>query len=91
MVDNWLYMFGIVHVYQKRLPVDDAATATFYLPTGDVYIECWDEAITPGMLQAALDRYHRNSLRVIGLSNEDIYHLDEVLPAQLLQYGIKTA
>ncbi len=89
LVDNWLYMFGIVHVYHKRLAVEEPAFATFYLPKGNVHLECWSDGADANQIQEKIDVYHRNGLDFIGLSDDDIHHLDEVLPGKLLPFGIR--
>lgn len=41
LIDNWLYMAGIVHAYERKLPIEEDLYCDFYLPTGKVYIEFW--------------------------------------------------
>lgn len=41
LVDNWLYMSGIVHAYERLLPVEEELYCDFYVPAGKVYIEYW--------------------------------------------------
>ena len=42
LIDNWLYMAEIVHAYERKLPIEEDVYSDFYIPTGKVYIECWD-------------------------------------------------
>ena len=41
LIDNWLYMSGIVHAYERRLPIEEEVYCDFYIPDGKVYIEYW--------------------------------------------------
>ncbi|RTZ68675.1 MAG: glycerol kinase, partial [Tenericutes bacterium] len=41
LIDNWLYMFEIVHAYERKLPIEEEVYSDFYIPTGKVYIEYW--------------------------------------------------
>jgi hypothetical protein len=44
VIDNWLYTYGIVHAYERRLPIEEECYCDFYIPQGAgrpqaVYIE----------------------------------------------------
>ncbi|MBK8822152.1 MAG: hypothetical protein IPN58_05960 [Anaerolineales bacterium] len=39
LIDNWLYMSGVVHGYERQLPVEEELYCDFYIPEGKVYIE----------------------------------------------------
>ena len=41
MIDNALYHFGVVHIYEGKLPIGENVLYDFYLHAGDVYIEYW--------------------------------------------------
>ena len=41
IIDNWLYMAGIVHAYERKLPIEEDVYSDFYIPAGKVYIEYW--------------------------------------------------
>ena len=41
LIDNWLYMFEIVHAYERKLPIEENVYCDFYIPAGKVYIEYW--------------------------------------------------
>jgi hypothetical protein len=32
LIDNWLYMQGLVHAYERRLPIEEECYCDFYLP-----------------------------------------------------------
>jgi hypothetical protein len=32
LIDNWLYHAGIIHAYEKRLPIEEDIYSDFYLP-----------------------------------------------------------
>jgi len=39
LIDNWLYMTGLVHAYERKLPIEQEVYSDFYLPKGQIYIE----------------------------------------------------
>ena len=41
LIDNWLYVMGLVHAYERRLPIEAEVYCDFYLPQGRLYIEYW--------------------------------------------------
>jgi len=41
IIDNWLYMEGIVHAYERKVPVEEELYCDFYLPDGRIYVEFW--------------------------------------------------
>ncbi len=90
LVDNWLYMFGILHIYKKRLPADESVYATFYLPAGKVHLVCHGADERPEEMRRHREIYQQYGLNLIELKNEDIYRLDDILPKKLLQFGIRT-
>jgi hypothetical protein len=53
LIDNWLYMQGIVHAYERRLPIEEECYCDFYLPKG-VYIEFWAASPTRSTVTAKL-------------------------------------
>lgn len=93
LVDNWLYMMGIVHVYEKRLPIREEVYSNFYLPRGNVYIECWGYEKDSHYLYKKNDKieiYNKHNLNLIELVDDDIYNLDNILPKKMSQFGIQT-
>lgn len=94
LIDNWLYMQGIVHAYERRLPIEEECYCDFYLPKGKgVYIEYWGLETDPKYRarQAAKRAiYTKYNLRLIELNDADIERLDAVLPRMLLKFGIES-
>ncbi len=41
IIDNILYQYGLVHAYERKLPIDENVVSDFYIPAGKVYIEYW--------------------------------------------------
>jgi hypothetical protein len=95
LIDNWLYMQGLVHAYERRLPIEQECYCDFYLPGGKgVYIEFWGMESDPkyAARQAAKRAiYAKHNLRLIELNDADIERLDDVLPRMLLKFGIESA
>jgi hypothetical protein len=91
-VCDWLYLAQLAHAHHRALPCEDALYADFYLPQGNVYIDCWTEDIPPGQLAGRLrrrERYRNLGLRVLEVNAGDREHLDEVLGRGLLAFGIR--
>lgn len=93
IIDNWLYMNGLVHAYHRRIPVTEVLFSDFYLPQHRLYIEYWGE-LTPAHELAAKMRkreiFQIEKFSTIELSDSDINNLDEVLPRLLLKFDIET-
>lgn len=90
-IDNWLYLHHLLHAYRRPLPGSDLCCA-FYLPQRKVYIDFWGMDLSSGKLSEKLAKEahcQSHGLRVITLHDEDLPRLDEVLPQQLLQFGIQ--
>ncbi|RKF18428.1 glycerol kinase [Alginatibacterium sediminis] len=88
-IDNWLYLALIRHATQRRLPIDETLYAGFYLPDAKLYIEYWDSTQTSDDDTLKKEAYYKHGFNLIELSADDIQNLDEVLPRQLLKYGIQ--
>ncbi|WP_281649069.1 hypothetical protein [Parendozoicomonas sp. Alg238-R29] len=91
LIDNWLYMAGITHACGRRLPIEENAWGDFYLPEGSVYIEylgAGSDSAYKALREKRVSLYQSHNLNVITLSDDDLSHLDEILPRQLLKYGI---
>ena len=100
LIDNWLYMQGLVHAYERRLPIEQECYCDFYLPgaqgTGGkgVYIEFWGRESEPKYRERQAAKraiYAKHNLRLIELSDAEIERLDDVLPRMLLRFGIESA
>jgi hypothetical protein len=91
-VCNWLYLAQLAHAYRRALPCEEEAVADFYLPAGNVYIDCWPDSIDAGTMKAQLHRrelYKSLSLRHLEINAADADVLDEVLGRGLLKFGIR--
>ncbi|TGD73627.1 hypothetical protein E4634_11455 [Mangrovimicrobium sediminis] len=91
-VCNWLYLAQLAHAYRRALPVEELVHADFYLPAGNVYIDCWDDAIDATEMRARLKKreiYAAMDLRAIEVNADDANRLDEVLGRGLLAFGIR--
>ncbi|MEA2712011.1 MAG: hypothetical protein QOF78_4612 [Phycisphaerales bacterium] len=95
LIDNWLYMQGIVHAYERRLPIEENCLCDFYLPAGKgVYIEYWGRDFDPKYRERKAVKqaiYAKYKLRLIELGDAEIERLDDVLPRMLLRFGIESA
>jgi hypothetical protein len=92
LIDNWLYVMGLVHAYERRLPIAEEAYCDFYLPQGRIYIEYWGYEDDPKYVarkQEKLQLYRTNGLNLIELSDEHIEQLDDRLPILLRKFEVK--
>jgi len=91
MIDNWLYMAGLVHAYERRLPIEEEAYCDFYVPAGKVYIEYWGLENNPeyaARQKKKQELYQKYEFNLIELSDEHIKNLDDYLPKLLLKFGV---
>lgn len=92
IIDDTLYDYGLVHAYEKKVPIEEELYTDFYLPNGKVYIEFWGMESDPKYMErknAKLEIYKKYDLKLIELDDNDISNLDDHLPKKLLKYGIK--
>lgn len=92
LIDNWLYVMGLVHAYERRLPIAEEAYCDFYIPQGRIYIEYWGYENDPqyaARKQEKLQLYRANELNLLELSDEHIEQLDDRLPILLRKFGVK--
>lgn len=92
IIDNWLYMAEIVHAYERKLPIEENVHCDFYIPTGKVYIEYWDNDNDPKYLahkQKKLAVYQKHQFRLIELDEDEVLNLDDILPRLLLKFGVQ--
>lgn len=90
VVCNWLYRAGLVHAFQRALPVKEEIYADFYVPAASLVIECWEQDV-PTLTLARRLRV-REVCREIGmpyleLTNADESRLEQVLGAKLRELG----
>lgn len=93
LIDNWLYASGIVHAYEKKLPIEEEVYCDFYIPIKNIYIEYWGFENNPKYTKRKAIKkniYKKYDFNLIELTDDDICNLDDVLPRILLEYGIKT-
>ena len=91
-VCNWLYLAQLAHAYRRALPVEEPLYADFYLPEGNVYIDCWEQQVPAQQLADKLRKreiYREMELRRIEINAADAERLDEVLGRGLLAFGIR--
>jgi len=91
-VCNWLYLAQLAHAYQRALPLEELVCADFYVPEGNVYIDCWEAEIPARELSGKLHKrelYRQLDLRHIEINATDVERLDEVLGRGLLSFGIR--
>ena len=92
IIDNWLYNKGIVHAYEKRVPIKENLLSDFYIPQGKVYIEFWGYENKPEYLKRKKVKqniYKKYNLNLIELTDKEVQNLDDILPRILLKFGIK--
>jgi len=93
LIDNWLYMAEIVHAYERKLPIEEEVYCDFYIPTGKIYIEFWGLENDPKYLERKKKKkaiYEKYGFKLIELTDEDVFNLDDVLPKMLLKFGVQT-
>jgi hypothetical protein len=97
-VDDSLYLWGIAHAYEKKLPnTIENVYSDFHIPSGNgrpkaVYIEYWgmenDEKYNQRK-QKKIEIYNQLGLSLIQLNDADIKNIEDSLQKYLLQHGIK--
>jgi hypothetical protein len=91
-VCNWLYLAQLAHACQRALPIEELVYADFYVPAGNIYIDCWESDISAKELSGKLHKrelYHQLDLRFLEINADDIDKLDEILGRGLLAFGIR--
>jgi len=92
IIDDTLYEYGLVHAYEKKIPVEEEIYTDFYLPKGKVYIEFWGLENDQKYLERKkkkLEIYKKYDLNLIELNDGDVANLDDNLPKKLLKFDIK--
>ncbi|HAS63660.1 MAG TPA: glycerol kinase [Vibrio sp.] len=92
IIDNWLYMNGIVHAYDRQLPIEEDQLSDFYLPTGKVYLQYWGDDNGPTSeqdIKRIKQLYQQQQFSLIEVFTDEIDKLDQVLPSRLREFGIK--
>lgn len=91
LIDNWLYMSGIAHAYERLLPVEEELYCDFYIPSGKVYIEYWGIENDPkykARKEAKKEIYNKYGFNLIELSDDHVQNLDDFLPKMLLKFNV---
>lgn len=92
LIDNWLYLAGIVHAYERQLPIEQDVMSDFYLPGGKVYLQFWGSDAGE-MLEAEREKicavYEQHNFNLIEVKPSELDKLDEVLPKRLRLFGIQ--
>ena len=90
IIDNWLYMNGFVHAYERRVPIVEELYCDFYLPQQQIYIEFWGLEDTKYIerKKKKIALYEHYGLKLIGLTEEDVKNIDDTLPIKLLKHGV---
>lgn len=93
LIDNWLYMSGIAHAYERQLPIEEDVFCDFYIPSGDkVYIEYWgleNDAKYLERKKVKQEIYKKYNFNLIELQDKHIENLDDFLPKLLLKFNVK--
>ena len=88
-------MQGLVHAYERRLPIEEGCYCDFNLPSGKgVYIEFWGRESDPKYRERMAVKqaiYAKHELRLIELGDAEIERLNDVLPRMLLRLGLESA
>lgn len=92
IIDDALYFYGIMHAYERKLPVEEEIYCDFFIPSERVYIEYWGMESDPKYAERKkqkLEIYKKYDFNLIELDDKDIANLDDNLPRKLLKYNIK--
>lgn len=96
LIDNWLYQYGLVHAYERKLPIDEDVYCDFYIPSGNgrpqaVYIEFWGLENDPKYTERKnkkVEIYKREGLSLIELTDADLQNIDDILAKKLRQFKV---
>jgi len=94
LIDNWLYMSGVIHAYERQVPIEEEMYCDFYIPNGKVYIESWGLENNAKYLAHKKDKialYQKYKLNLIEITEEQIKNLDDFMPKALLKFGIEVS
>lgn len=96
LIDNWLYQYGLVHAYERKLPIDEDVYCDFYIPSGNgrpqaVYIEFWGLENDPKYTERKNKKigiYKREGLSLIEMTDADLQNIDDILAKKLRQFKV---
>ncbi len=92
LIDNLLYVYEVVHAFERKLPVEEEVYCDFYIPKEKVYIEYWgydDDSKYFSRKERKLEIYRKYGFQLIELTEKEVQNLDDTLPRLLLEHGIK--
>ena len=96
IIDNMLYDAGIVHAYERELPIKKLVKTDFYIPAKNggkaVYIEFWgikdnEEYLKRKKIKQEI--YKNEGYNLINIEPEHYENLERYLIKELLNYDIK--
>lgn len=96
LIDNWLYQYGLIHAYERKLPIDEDVYCDFYIPSGNgrpqaVYIEFWGLENDPKYIERKkkkIEIYKREGLSLIEMTDADLQNIDDILAKKLRQFKV---
>jgi hypothetical protein len=86
IIDNWLYHKGMVHAYERRVPIEEEVYCDFFIPIGQkVWIEYWGLEEKNYLKRKELKKkfYQMHKKNLIELTDKDIENLDDIMPIKL--------
>jgi len=86
IIDDWLYHKGIVHAYERKVPIEEEVYCDFFIPIGQkVWIEFWGTDEEKYLKRKELKKkfYEKYKKRLIELNEKDIEKLDDIMPIKL--------
>lgn len=89
IIDNWLYHKGIVHAYERKVPIEEEVYCDFFIPIGQkVWIEYWGLEETAYIKRKELKKkfYAAHNKNLIELTDKDIENLDDSMPVKLRKF-----
>src|SRR3989344_6089574 len=89
IIDNWRFHKGIVHAYERKVPIEEEVYCDFFIPIGQkVWIEFWGLEETKYLKRKELKKkfYIANKKNLIELTEKDIENLDDNMPIKLRKY-----
>jgi hypothetical protein len=92
IIDNWLFVHGIAHAYEKQVPVTEDIFCDFYLLQNKIYIEYWGLTDKKDYVKRKEDKkriYEKYKLNLVELSEKHLHDLDAYLPKLLLKFNVK--
>ncbi|CAH0993395.1 hypothetical protein SIN8267_03544 [Sinobacterium norvegicum] len=91
VIDNWLYMAGLLHAFERPLAVQEDVISDFYLPDKNIYIEYWGDQSSAKSMLSKMEKkevYQKYRFKLIELDKHELADIDTVLPQKLLQLGV---